>query len=201
MEEKRTFLFDLDGTLYDSKGLKKRVVLAAILSPKRLRLLIAERVTRKELSKSDTGTVGYDALFKGMSEVTHYPLDEVIAWYYGWYMPEIAYVLKKHHTPRPGVLERIEKLKAEGCRVAVLSDYGNIENKLKALGIDPGLFDALFDAPSLGGFKPASCVFTTACQYLGCKPEDTIMVGDREDTDGGSAAAGIRFLNIKDFLL
>lgn len=197
----RTFIFDLDGTLYDSTGLKKRVVLAALPSIEKIALLIAERKTRAALSKLDTGTTGYDSLFEGIAEITRHNAEEVSDWYYNWYMPAIANVLKKYFRPREGVLQRIKKLKSEGCRIAVLSDYGNIENKLKALGIDPSLFDALFDAPSLGGFKPASCVFETVCQYLDCNPEDTTMVGDREDTDGGSAAVGINFVNIKDFLL
>lgn len=197
----KVVFFDLDGTLYDSKGLKKRVALAALPSVKRLRLLIAERKSRKALSRLDTGTLDYEDLFAEMSSRSGFPISCVRDWYNGWYMDAIAEVLRRCCHPREGIVTRIESLRKEGIKVAVLSDYGNIENKLKALGMDPGLFDALFDAPSLGGFKPASCVFRTACQLLGCLPEEALMVGDREDTDGGCVKVGMNFADIHTYLL
>ena len=115
-------------------------------------------------------------------------------------MPLMVRQIARHCKPREGVVERIEALRREGVRVAILSDYGFIREKLDALGIDPGLFEALLDAPSLGGFKPSPDVFRAACQCLDCAPQDAIMVGDRPDTDGGSEAVGMRFLNIKDIM-
>ena len=115
-------------------------------------------------------------------------------------MPLMGRQIARHCKPREGVVARLQALRRDGVRLAILSDYGFIREKLDALGIDPGLFEALLDAPSLGGFKPSPDVFRAACQCLDCAPQDAIMVGDRPDTDGGSEAVGVRFLNIKDIM-
>lgn len=195
--------FDLDGTLYENRELKWRMPLSAFGGPgalRNLRLMAAERGCRRTIARGPQGLAGYDTLFSLMSAKTGVPAEQVREWFNGWYMPLMVRQIARHCKPREGVVERIEALRREGVRVAILSDYGFIREKLDALGIDPGLFEALLDAPSLGGFKPSPDVFRAACQCLDCAPQDAIMVGDRPDTDGGSEAVGVRFRNIKDIM-
>ena len=195
--------FDLDGTLYENRELKWRMPLSAFGGPgtlRNLRLMAAERGCRRTIARGPQGLAGYDTLFSLMSSKTGVPAEQVREWFSGWYMPLMVRQIARHCKPREGVVERIEALRREGVRVAILSDYGFIREKLDALGIDPGLFEALLDAPSLGGFKPSPDVFRAACQCLEWAPQDAIMVGDRPDTDGGSEAVGMRFLNIKDIM-
>ena len=195
--------FDLDGTLYENRELKWRMPLSAFGGPgalRNLRLMAAERGCRRTIARGPQGLAGYDTLFSLMSSKTGVPAEQVREWFSGWYMPLMVRQIARHCKPREGVVERIEALRREGVRVAILSDYGFIREKLDALGIDPGLFEALLAAPSLGGFKPSPDVFRAACQCLDCAPQDAIMVGDRPDTDGGSEAVGVRFRNIKDIM-
>lgn len=195
--------FDLDGTLYDNRCLKFLMPLGAFRSgrPLRsLRLMAAERRCRHILAGKAGGTVGYDTLFGLISERTRIAPAQVGEWFYGNYMPLMVELIRRRCRVREGVVERIESLRREGVRVAILSDYGFIKEKLDALGIDPGLFEALLDAPSLGGLKPSPDVFRGACQCLGCSPQEALMVGDRPDTDGGSEALGMKFVHIKEFL-
>ena len=195
--------FDLDGTLYENRDLKWRMPLSAFGGPgalRNLRLMAAERGCRRTIARGPQGLAGYDTLFSLMSSKTGVPAEQVREWFSGWYMRLMVRQIARHCKPREGVVERIEALRREGVRVAILSDYGFIREKLDALGIDPGLFEALLDAPSLGGFKPSPDVFRAACQCLDCAPQDAIMVGDRPDTDGGSEAVGVRFRNIKDIM-
>ena len=195
--------FDLDGTLYENRELKWRMPLSAFGGPgalRNLRLMAAERGCRRTIARGPQGLAGYDTLFSLMSAKTGVPAEQVREWFSGWYMPLMVRQIARHCKPREGVVERIETLRREGVRVAILSDYGFIREKLDALGIDPGLFEALLDAPSLGGFKPSPDVFRAACQCLDCAPQAAIMVGDRPDTDGGSEAVGVRFRNIKDIM-
>ena len=195
--------FDLDGTLYENRELKWRMPLSAFGGPgalRNLRLMAAERGCRRTIARGPQGLAGYDTLFSLMSSKTGVPAEQVREWFNGWYMPLMVRQIARHCKPREGVVERIETLRREGVRVAILSDYGFIREKLDALGIDPGLFEALLDAPSLGGFKPSPDVFRAACQCLDCAPQDAIMVGDRPDTDGGSEAVGVRVRNIKDIM-
>ena len=195
--------FDLDGTLYENRDLKWRMPLSAFGGQgalRNLRLMAAERGCRRTIARGPQGLAGYDTLFSLMSAKTGVPAEQVREWFNGWYMPLMVRQIARHCKPREGVVARIETLRREGVRVAILSDYGFIREKLDALGIDPGLFEALLDAPSLGGFKPSPDVFRAACQCLDCAPQDAIMVGDRPDTDGGSEAVGVRFRNIKDIM-
>ena len=193
--------FDLDGTLYENRELKWRMPLSAFGGPgalRNLRLMAAERGCRRTIARGPQGLAGYDTLFSLMSSKTGVPAEQVREWFNGWYMPLMVRQISRHCKPREGVVARLQALRRDGVRLAILSDYGFIREKLDALGIDPGLFEVLLDAPSLGGFKPFADVFRAACQRLGCAPQDSIMVGDRPDTDGGSEAVGVRFLNIKD---
>lgn len=200
--------FDLDGTLYDKKGLARRIVTVALLrgrlsedGPWRpfscLRLLMLERSERRKLAGVDTGTVGYDTLFAAISRRCAFSADAVREWYYGWYMKTMVSELEAHYNIDSEVMRQAEEFKAQGIKLAVLSDYGCVESKLRALGCSPEFFDALLDAPSLGGFKPACCVFRAACQVLGVNPSECEMFGDRPDTDGGCVAVGMKFVHIQ----
>lgn len=200
--------FDLDGTLYNKKGLAKRIVADALLRGRLsedgswrpfscLRLLMLERSERRKLAGLDTGTVGYDTLFKAISQRCAFSVDAVRAWYYGWYMKTMVSELEAHYRLDAEVMRKAEEFKAQGVKLAVLSDYGCVESKLRAIGGSPEFFDALLDAPSLGGFKPAGCVFRAACQVLGVNPAECEMFGDRPDTDGGCVSAGMKFVHIQ----
>ena len=71
-------IFDLDGTLYDKKGLKKRMVLRSIIERKPVCMLLCERSCRAEISGIDTGTVGYNTLFEHMFKRSHKSVDRWI---------------------------------------------------------------------------------------------------------------------------
>lgn len=200
--------FDLDGTLYNKKGLAKRIVVDALLRGRLseggswrplscLRLLMLERSERRRLAGLDIGTVGYDTLFGAVSRRCAFSVDTVREWYYDWYMKTMVAELEAHYNIDGEVMRQAEELKTRGVKLAVLSDYGCIESKLRALGCSPELFDALLDAPSLGGFKPAGCVFRAACQVLGVNPAECEMFGDRPDTDGGCVSVGMKFVHIQ----
>lgn len=198
----KVVFFDLDGTLYDNSRLPSLMVLRAFRGNflRNLRLMSAERRCRRKLSRNAKGTVGYDTLFQMMSSKVHAPADSIREWYNLWYMTTMVDVISRNCGPREGVQAKLIALRTDGARLAVLSDYGFVREKLEALGIDPNLFEALLDAPSMGGFKPSPDVFRAACQYMRCKPEDAMMVGDRPDTDGGSVSIGLPFTEIVDFL-
>ena len=91
----------------------------------------------------------------------------------------------------------LRSLNSRGVKAAVFSDYGFVKEKLDALGIDPGLFDGLYDAASLGGLKPCRKSFLKVIDSLGVRPEEALMVGDRSDTDGaGALGCGMQFIHL-----
>ena len=198
-------LFDLDGTLYDKKGLARRLIFEALRrgrleagGPWRpfscLRLLALERKVRRSLAGE---SADYETLYCGIAGRAGISRERVRAWYDQWYMPAMVGQLEKHYGPRREVVAMAEGYRAKGVKIAVLSDYGCVREKLEALRIHPEMFDALLDAPSLGGFKPSAQVFLAACAYLNADPAQCVMVGDRPDTDGGCSAVGMQYIDCK----
>ena len=191
-------LFDLDGTLYCKKGLSRRLIRAALRQGgwQCLRLLALERKVRRSLSGKKAG---YEELYAGIARRSGKSVEEVQKWYLEWYMAEMIGALEKHYTADAKMIEGVKALKARGVAVGILSDYGCVREKFKALGADPALFDVLLDAPSLGGFKPEPGVFLAACDALGADPSECAMIGDRDDTDGGAVRAGLRYIPVNEF--
>ncbi len=190
----RAVIFDLDGTLYDKSGLARRLIFAELLRG-RLRMLKREREVRKELRgkpfKSEEAF--YAAFFARFARP-----EMARRWYFEEYMPDMVAILRKHYRIAPWVETMMLELRTNGKKVVVFSDYGFVEEKLRAIGFRLDWADRIFDAPSLGGLKPCRESFETLCREIGCPPSDCMMVGDRDDTDGaGARAVEMPFVHIK----
>lgn len=194
------YIFDLDGTLYDKRGLKKWMILRALRDFRPVRMFLAEKRSREELGKLETGTVGYDTLYEGIARYAFCGVEKAREWYEGWYMPTMVSQIGKHCAVRPGIIERLDRIKKEGDQMLILSDYGRIKDKLRAIGIKESYFTHFLDSPSLGGYKPSGCVFRTALEIIGAQAQDCVMIGDNPLKDGGSEKVGIKFIRVEDFL-
>lgn len=191
-------IFDLDGTLYDASLLHLRIAMSQIAA---LPELLAERKARKILAgqPADGGDLFYAGLFGLIAGKLGRSIAEIEDWYEEDYLPGMVAVLKKHYAAREGLVEFIGSLKAAGILTAVLSDYGMAREKLGAIGVDPSIFDGVFEAPAAGGLKPCAQTFLNVCSQLGAEPSRCIMIGNREDTDGsGALAAGMEFIKVPD---
>ena len=195
----KAVIFDLDGTLYDKKGLPGWLVLSQIPSFT-VGLLSRERKARKALMGREFPNAAsfYEALFGEMVSVG-YDIPKIRKWYDDNYMPSMVRVLRRYFTAYPWVERTIFTLKSKGVKVALLSDYGMVEEKLFALGLSSDLFEGgVYAAPETGGLKPSPVPFLAIAERLGLDPKEIIVVGDREDTDGeGAAKAGMKFLLAK----
>ncbi len=194
-------IFDLDGTLYNKRLLPLRMVLA---DWRHLGLLRAERSARKQLAGKYFGSSDalYDALFKLMAQQTGKSLETVRTWYNQTYMPTMVRVLRKHYTLTPFAREIITYLQEKGIRIAIFSDYGCVQEKLEAIGFfdSYNLNSTLYinAAPEMGGLKPCKEAFENLLNTLQLKPENALMIGDRDDTDGaGAASVGMPFYQVK----
>ncbi len=193
----RLLVFDLDGTLYNKRGLPLRLVWACRHS---LSLLLAERKARKQLKGVWFGSEDafYSELFAAMAKSCSSTEQQAEDWYNSVYMPAMVETLRRCCKADAFLLSRLPLWHAEGMCLAVYSDYGEVEAKLHAVGIVPSLFDGLFSAPSLGGLKPASEGLLAVLRHFGVNPCNALMIGDRPDTDGAVAEnIGVKYIQYK----
>lgn len=91
---------------------------------------------------------------------------------------------------RVPLLEALASYKAGGGKTALVSDYP-ATGKLAALGAT-GLFDLVVSNGEPGGpsrLKPHPEGYLSAAERLGVEPQRCLVIGDRDDADGGAARA------------
>jgi putative hydrolase of the HAD superfamily len=100
----------------------------------------------------------------------------------------------------PGVPETLERLRARGLRLAVVSNSdGSIEQGLERLGLRD-CFDAVVDSFVVGVEKPDPRIFGHALARLGADPSRTLHVGDMVYADVvGARRAGIHAVLLDPF--
>ena len=181
--ETKVVVFDLDGTLYNKKGMTRRMMFGAFFE---WRMMLRERNTRKQLRGIWMGNKEsfYHRYFETMASGRLYSADYARWWYNTRYMPLMVKVLKKYYKPADWVIPFVSQCKQLGIRLVVLSDYGHTKEKLQALGMECALFDWVISAPELGGLKPASQLMACVAAKMGVPPNQCLIIGDREDTDG-----------------
>jgi FMN phosphatase YigB (HAD superfamily) len=192
-DKARALIFDLDGTLFDIRGFARHLVLAR---PGDVLIILAERLTRKGLRGRDFGSPGayYEAFFSRMSRLTGASPETLRAWYFDRYMPRMGGILKKHYRPRPGTAELFNHLTGTSFPFAVYSDYPRTAERLSALGLEGG---RPYGPELFGAQKPAARPFLSIAGDLGAPPDRTLVIGDRDDTDGaGALAAGMGYIGI-----
>lgn len=191
----KAIVFDLDGTLYESRHFPLRLILA---DPLHIGMLAAERKCRKRLCDRhfDRASDYYDALFTAMGKGSPTKAERCRKWFYGTYMPLQVKIIREKFGPRPHLKEFIANLRRQGYRIAVLSDYCFEAEKLAAIGLSPADFDAVWESPEMGGLKPRAEVFRNACKTLGTAPSETLMIGDKASKDGGALRAGLQFIHL-----
>lgn len=90
----------------------------------------------------------------------------------------------------------LRALRARGVKVGVVS---NVPRDLAPIFEAKGLrhlVDAFTHSYEVGAEKPDPRIFVSACEKLGVRPGETLMVGDHEIADGGAVKAGLRFLHL-----
>lgn len=201
MRRPEAVLFDLDGTLYDERRLRRtmvpRLVLGALLGgggARTLRVVQAYRRTREGLrgeSFPDGPALEAEHLVRAAA-LAGSTSTEVQSCVREWLERRPLRHLRR--VAREGLTETLHGLRARGLRVGVFSDHPT-EAKLEALGIT-ALVDAQCSAGSLevGALKPDPAGFLLLARELDVEPAACLVVGDRDDCDGeGARRAGMAF--------
>jgi HAD superfamily hydrolase (TIGR01493 family) len=95
--------------------------------------------------------------------------------------------------PYPDAVRVLSTLHERGVAVAVVSNIGwDLRPVLRAHGAEE-FVDACLLSFEHGVQKPDPWIFEKACAALGVRPQDTLMVGDDLQADGGATQIGCGF--------
>jgi phosphoglycolate phosphatase/putative hydrolase of the HAD superfamily len=190
-------VFDVDGTLYDQRALRRRMLveLAAYCAARPWRIpdlrLIAlfrrererrahERPASLESAQYEWAAAAAGARPERVREVIEHWMERA----------PLRHLARCRHA---GVVELFRLLGERSTRIAVFSDYPARE-KLAALGLEVDCVVSALD-PEVNRLKPDPTGLVVAAQRLRVPVERCLMVGDRDDRDGEAArAAGMPFL-------
>jgi HAD superfamily hydrolase (TIGR01549 family) len=187
----------LDGTLYTVSWLKLFMTLGLLGDIKRLRSLFPARAHLRDRQPFEDEMALKKALSEELAKRAGGTPEEALSWYEERFMQRFKTVLAKRGQVREGLIPLLERLRARGLRLAVVSDFGLVPERLEALGIPTDLFDEAFGVERFGALKPTAKAFHLLAEKWQVLPEEILMVGDRLDSDAGSAElAGLKFLGI-----
>lgn len=182
----KLIVFDLDGTLYNKRGLSLRMVLHALLDIRKMQAERATRASMKGIWLRDEKHF-HDTFFQRMAACMHCSATAAEQWYNQRYMPLMVKMIGKYQPLNEWVLPFIHDCQYTGIKLVLLSDYDFAKEKLQALGLSPTLFDWVISAPELGGLKPAPELMRIITERMGVAPQECLVIGDRDDTDGEMA--------------
>ena len=201
----RGVIFDIDGTLYRQRPVRRRMAMrlaarccrAPRSGARAVRVLAAYRAAQEELRAG--GWVGdiASAQIDVATERTGVPGERVGALVAEWMDTRPLDLVTSH--ARAGLTATLDALRQRGVRLGVVSDYPAAA-KLAALGI-ADRFDAVITAgdPRVQAFKPDPRGLMVALKDLGLQSSEAIYVGDRIDVDARAAsAAGMASVLIAD---
>lgn len=174
---------DLDGTLIDSAA-DLAAALNALLAEEGLRALEVSEV------KQMIGDGAARLVERGLAAAGA-PVDDS-APYVDRFLAHYAGAETAHTETYPGVRETLEALRADGWRLAVVTNKPEAPTRaiLDALGLAP-LFEAVGGGDSFPVRKPDPGHLLGVLALLGAEPARAIMVGDNAHDVAVARAAGI----------
>lgn len=190
------WLVDLDGTLYEARPLKLRMLLRLAWAGPRTILVLRsfrhehERMRREALPALPSPFAEQISRTAARLRTTQEHVRAVVE----RYMIEIPSELLPG-CQRTSLIREIREFRDAGGKTAVVSDYP-ASQKLAALGVR-ALFDEVVANGEPSGpqqLKPSPDGMLRAAERLGVIPARCLVLGDRKDADGqAAAAAGMAF--------
>ena len=196
-ERPSAVIFDVDGTLYDHRRLKHRMLFELMHRLVRrpgfvrdIRILRLFRSQRELIAKSECSNL-IDRQYGVVADIAEVQFDHVVKVVDYWLSEApLKYLLGLKFD---GVSEFVNMLKETGTKAAVYSEYP-AAGKLRALGIEIDVVCCSTD-PDIDSFKPDPKGLYVAAERLGVSLDDCLFIGDRDDKDGECARrAGMRYM-------
>jgi len=191
--KKELILFDLDGTLIDS-------VPALALAVNHMLEQLGRTPFSEERVRTWVGN-GAEVLVKralsGKSEIDDSLERVYIAEALGIFLAYYAKNLSVSTATYPNVRETLEVLKANGYRMAIVTNKpsGFVGPIVDSLGLT-GFFDSYVGGDTLPVKKPDPLPLLHACQELGVDVPRTVMVGDSKNDILAAKAAKMQSIGL-----
>lgn len=189
----RAVLFDVDGTLYLQRPLRR--LMAAELA----RAALAHPLQAPALWRGLSAYRYAQERLRGHADANAARQLALAASTCGMDATKLGAIVDEWMNDRPlkhlmqcraeGLVDLLEFLDAKRVRLGILSDYP-AQRKIDALGIGHYFSLVLCGGdPEIGAFKPSPRGFLAACAQWQLAPSDVLYIGDRADADAAGAAA------------
>lgn len=189
------WLVDLDGTLYSARWVKLALAVEVALfgwsALKILRQFRHDHEAQREdelAGRALTHASPFASQLARTAEALSLPVAQVERVVQDWMFERPGKWIARF--PRRTLLAELRAFKAQGGRAALVSDYP-AERKIGALGAR-SLFDVIVANGEVHGprrLKPDPEGYLRAAELLKVDPARCLVIGDRDDADGGAARA------------
>ena len=188
--EVKLVVFDVDGTLYDQRGLRfcmlREMLLFALrnLEARFIQILRVYRQTREHLGESqqedfEPELIARTATIVGCRE------ELVRATAEEWLERRpLRHLIRYRYS---GLPELFTRLRLQDKKIGIFSDYP-AQRKLEAMGLHADFVVCATDK-EVGVLKPHPRGLHVLMEQAGVKPEQVVMIGDRAERDGLAAKA------------
>ncbi|WP_315129092.1 phosphoglycolate phosphatase [Comamonas antarctica] len=177
-------IVDLDGTMVDTLG-DFSAALGGMLADLRLPAIAAASI------EAMVGKGSEHLIRSVLAHVGVADIEAVYAQAWERYQHHYLAINGQHARVYDGVCEGLEALRAQGLRLACLTNkpLSFAQPLLAAKGLD-GLFEQVFGGDSFERKKPDPLPLIKTCEALGTAPARTLMIGDSSNDAKAARAAG-----------
>jgi HAD superfamily hydrolase (TIGR01509 family) len=186
----RAVVFDMDGLLLDTEVLWQR-------AEEELFRRHGDRFTQGDklavMGTSFEMTARYFAERLGRSEEHGTELVDELG--------ELMHsLLQKEVSSRPGAVELVSRLRADGVRLALASNSSRflVETALATAGLTDA-FEAIVTSDDVAQAKPAPDIYLLACARLGIQPAEALALEDSAPGIEAAKAAGLVCIAVPQF--
>lgn len=184
----KLFVFDLDGTFYEQKKVKSLIIKKFIFQlPSLNKYNKARKLLVGKKFESHTHLVSETSKLMGKTSNN---------WILNKFYPSFYNSFEKLEA-HPLANKVLSQLRENNIKIAVVSDYGSVKERLIKLDINTDLIDFMYGTESDGALKPNTFIGEKIQQTFNVSPSQIMYIGDRVDTDQAIAnAMGSSFYGI-----
>jgi putative hydrolase of the HAD superfamily len=189
-DEIKLVVFDVDGTLYDQRGLRFCMLQEMLLFALRnrtiefIKILRVYRHIREQLGDSQCEDFEQELIDRTASSVGCTP-EHVRSTAEEWLEQRpLRHLIRYRYA---GLTELFQSLRLQGKQIAIFSDYP-ASRKLVAMQLEADLIVCATDT-DIGVLKPHPKGLQVLMDRASVSPAETILIGDRAERDGLSARA------------